>query len=422
LRRARRIFIQALLVSTLIAPYLVGALRLALFAPFFVVSSAIAAYAFVSGSLRAKRIALMLASAALALTVFDLALRLLPVVPDDLVERWARLPSVTRYEPNLRYEGYRFNDLSRMAGVKEWREEKRVRIITDAAGFRNEQTEPARPFDVILLGDSFGAGAVTQEETWTSIWARDYGLSAYNLSAPASGPWQEYINLWAEKDRLTTSHDAILVWELFTANDLEDEYGSLEISALPWTSPARAWLNRINAARARSPVRFLLQRRSANDDVVAQTFLNGRKLLFYRPYIEAASRTPAEIAQHPHYASLLATIRALKKLCASRGLRLGVVIVPAKEEVYEWVLKGEPSWTTAPAASGFAIALAGVCAEENLPCLDLKPYLVRESRKVYEDSGQLLYWYDDTHMNAVGSRLAASMIYDELVHKAHPPD
>jgi hypothetical protein len=29
------------------------------------------------------------------------------------------MPLVNRYVPDLNYEGYRFNDLSRMAGVKE---------------------------------------------------------------------------------------------------------------------------------------------------------------------------------------------------------------------------------------------------------------------------------------------------------------
>ena len=56
-----------------------------------------------------------------------------------------------------------------------------------------------------------------------------------------------------------------------------------------------------------------------------------------------------------------------------------------------------------------------LCAEENIRYLDLKPSLVHESRRIYEESGQLLYWYDDPHLNSAGNRFTGAVIYDELI-------
>lgn len=408
-------------LALLLCPFAVGALPSSLFWPLFIGSSAVVVYAFARESERAKKITLTLVSVALTITISDLTLRLLPVVPDDLVEKWPRMPLVNRYVPDLNFEGYRFNDLSRMAGVKEWKEEKWVTVRTDSAGFRNETPDQVRPFDLILLGDSFGAGAVSQEYTWTSILAKEYKLHTYNLSTPAAGPWHEYINLWAERDRLKAGKGAVLVWQLFAGNDLDDYYGSLEVNDLPWHGTVGTWVHRINASRARSPVRYLLQRHDRSGDVVGADFPNGRKLLFYKPYIAAASRSTGEIIQHPNYARLRATIPAVKRLAESRGLRLAVVLVPAKEEVYSWVWEGTPPWSTGAEPSAFSDVLRDICTKEDLLFLDLKPHLVRESRRLYEASGQLLYWFDDTHMSMAGNKFTAPVIYSELMQKARPP-
>ena len=418
---ARRTFIKTFPVLLLsLGPVVVGALGGTLFWTLFIGSSAIAIYAFALDSTRAKKVTLALVSVALTITLSDLALRFMPLLPDDLVQKWPRMPLVNRYLPDLNYEGYRFNDLSRMAGVKEWREEKLVKVVTDSAGFRNERLDLARPLDLILLGDSFGAGGVSQEFTWTSIFSREYDLHSYNLSAPAAGPWQEYVNLWAEKDRLKARKGAVLIWQLFTGNDLDQYYGLLELNKLPRRGIAGTWVDRINTMRTRSPVRYLLRRPGPSSEVVGIDFLNGRKLLFYRPYVAASSRSPEEIINHPNYSALRATVPAVKSLAESLGLRVAVVLVPAKEEVYSWAWQGTAPWSTEAGPSGFAEILKQICTEEDLLFLDLKPFLVRESRRIYQESEQLLYWYDDTHLNSAGNRFTASVIHTELVQKLRP--
>jgi hypothetical protein len=89
-------------LGLLLGPFVVGAVPSSVYWALFIGSSAIVVYAFASGSGRAKKITLALASVALTITICDLALRLVPLMPDDLVERWPRMPLVSRYIPELK--------------------------------------------------------------------------------------------------------------------------------------------------------------------------------------------------------------------------------------------------------------------------------------------------------------------------------
>jgi hypothetical protein len=34
---------------------------------------------------------------------------------------------------------------------------------------------------------------------------------------------------------------------------------------------------------------------------------------------------------------------------------------------------------------------------------------------MFEESGQLLYWYDDPHLNSAGNKFTGAVIYEELI-------
>lgn len=415
----RTLFAAFAAAAMILAPAAEGALSPARAWPLYACAAAVISYAFFFDSERARKATLVLAAAALTLAAADFALRFTPAASQELRRRWVRMPLVNRFAPDLNDEHVGFSDLGRMAGVREWVEVKRVRVVTDSEGFRNDRVDASRPLDVILLGDSFGAGAVGQEDTWSNILARDYGLNVYNLSVAGSGPWHEYVNLRAERGRLRTDGHTVIVWQLFTGNDLDDVYGPADLNSLPWQGRTRGWLTAFNDWRGLSPVRGMLEGlwpdHDPRADVIARDFPNGRKLLFYKPYTETSFRTPEQVSAHANFARLRDTIGAIKNLAASSGVSLDVVLVPSKEEVYSWVWRGAPEWSSDAGPSGFSVMIARACGEEGIKFLDLKPELVAASRRAYEDSGQLLYWYDDTHMNAAGNALAAAAIRRELL-------
>lgn len=374
--------------------------------------------------MRMKGIAVAVLSIGFTITVLDLSMRLVRWCGSGnqgapRLEVCRAMPWLVRYSKNMRWEGDFCGDLAGMSGKKAWEEPRRVRIVTDRFGFRNELTDTGRAsprFDLVVLGDSFGDGSHTSQECiWSTVLARDYGVKVYNLSIAASGPWQEFMNLSLEDERLNLERGTIVLWAIFPANDLDDEYHPVyDKKLLPWRGPVGRFLGGYKSFRHRSPLRQI-SFGAVSDPVVAKTFLNGRKLLFLDRYERNRKRSAPDIRRHPSYPSLKATFDAMVKLTQAKGWRLMVVAVPSKEEVYAWVLDQAPAWTSGAEPSGFSQVLNDLCRQSGIPFLDLKPKFVTESRRLFEESGELLWWYDDTHWNNRGHQLAATLVHDELL-------
>jgi hypothetical protein len=390
-----------------------------------------AAYAFGSARRRrSKQLAVVLLSACFGVTLFDLAARpvllyLSGVRPSErYIHRWPALPLLQRYAAGVEFEGPTYGDLAAVSGRGDWRAWHRVRFVTDGHGFRNEPTAPgsaAPPLDLIVLGDSFGVAAATsQEETLSSVLARDYGLGVYNLSVSRESPQQEYANLLLEGERLKTRAGACVLWLVFVGNDLDDTYYPELENPRPARPGAFARLGGgLGDFRARSPVRRLL---SGGDPslVIERRFVDGRRVLFHRDYAARRGRTAEEVARHPNFAPLKRTLGAMERLAGERRLKVSVALVPSKEEVYSWVLDGAAAWSSGAEESGFSEVMRGLCAQHGFRFLDLKPALVEESRREYERSGALLWWSDDTHWNGEGQRAAARAVYENLLGGARP--
>lgn len=379
-----------------------------------------------------KKAGLALAVAFLTLVVADILLRF---AINNAIYQIAlpAMPSISRYNPSASGEEMTIGDLGVATRDTGDDEPRRVRTRIDAAGFRNDESVGRAPVDVVLLGDSFGfGGGTTQDKTLASRLKDQYGVATYNLSMPWTGPWAQYVNLSTEATRLPLREGATVVWLLFTGNDLDDTYGELDVDRIPRNGPAgRMWIT-LKRVRNRSPVYRMLRRARYNltgtaadgpvTVVVPSTFVNGRTLLFLKPYVEASRRPYPEIVAHENYAALQKTMAATQALARRLKISLKVVLAPTKEEVYRWVLdKGQP-WSTSPDPSGFAVALSEICATQGIQFLDLKPAFVSMSKERFERSGELLWWYDDTHWNEAGHDLAATVIHQQLlVRQGGPP-
>lgn len=391
-----------------------------------------AAYAF--GPVRTllpKQIALVLLSVCFAVTLFDLGAR--PLIfylfevrlSERFLYRWPPLPQLRRYVAGVNFEGVTYGDLAAASGRRDWREERRVKFVTDAYGFRNEAPGAGgevHPLDVIVLGDSFGVATRTnQEDTLSSLLARDYALSVYNLSISGANPQQEYANLLLEGKRLRARDGARVLWLIFPGNDLDDPYyPELEKPQPFWPGPFKRLRNGFSDFRARSPVRRLLSR-GGSEMVIERTFVDGRRVLFSATYAQRRSRTAEDVRRHPNFESLKATLGAMERLTVERHLTVAVVLVPSKDEVYSWVLDRAPPWSAAEVPSGFSDVLRELCERHGFRFLDLKPVLVEASRQTYEKSGALLWWTDDTHWNGEGQRVVAAAVHTNLLRGIRDP-
>ncbi len=198
--RAQSLVLWMLLGTVFLSPVIVGAFDAWPAAAIGLIFLVFAVWA--TGFRRSPRslqVTLGLVSLCCTITVFDLAAR--PFLLSKLrpanrfIRIWPELPQLHRYQPSVNFVGNTYGDLADVSGRSDWREWRRVKFVTDEAGFRNEPRSPGldtRPLDVIVLGDSFGVAAGTsQEELLSSQFARNFGLSVYNLSISREGPHQE---------------------------------------------------------------------------------------------------------------------------------------------------------------------------------------------------------------------------------------
>ena len=377
----------------------------------------------------AQRGALVIVSTALSLAVVDTAARIamrmwVEAGPIELyADPYPRMPLIGRYTANVHYHARAFGDLGRPRVYRDAREYRDLVWVTDAAGFRNDPAllDPTRPLDLILLGDSYGDGAETsQERTWASLFATRYHLAAYNLSMVAASPWHEYVTLASEIDRLRIRRGTLLVWAIFTGNDLDGGvfYPTVDLAQLPWRGWLGQWRVKFRTFRDRSPVRraqtLMRDRNYKTNAVWRRTFLDGRPILFFRPFVARARATLAMIEHHPDFPAFQTAFAATATLARERGLRVAVVLIPTKEEVYGWVVDEAPPWSTTAEPSALSIAVERMAAAHGVEFFDLKPLFVAASRRAWEQSRALLWWRDDTHWNDCGHDVAARAVYERF--------
>jgi len=338
------------------------------------------------------------------------------------------MPLLSRYHASVTAEQVLVGDLGAATPNVDDDEPRRVRTSIDSSGFRNEEDAGQRVVDVVVVGDSFGFGLGTTQDRLLASRLRDrFGWSTYNLSMPWTGPWAQFANLSLESNRLKLREGGVIIWLLFTGNDLDDRYGPLNLDQIPRNGLAGQWWMSAKRIRNRSPVYRLLGRArhallgpppsSQVVVVIPTSFVDGRTLLFLKPWIAAGDRTYQETVAHPNYPALRDTVTAMKHLAERLKVSLKVVLVPTKEEVYRWVLDRDEPWTTSPGPSGFGEALGRITTEAGLEFVDLKPAFVAASKTHFERSNRLLWWYDDSHWNDDGQELAASIIQRELLDR-----
>ena len=93
-------------------------------------------------------------------------------------------------------------------------------------------------------------------------------------------------------------------------------------------------------------------------------------------------------------------------------------ILPTKGEIYRWILDLREWSVEDGRSSGFAEAVLASCDRIHLRCLDSKPYLTEEARRLFESSGQLLWWRDDTHLGEPGHASIADFIAQHMLPPA----
>ncbi len=396
-----------------------------------------------------------LISLSISLCCIDFALR--PLVGKKLAftpeanfsRKLPYLPSLGRFDSNVDYSGTGYGDLAAMTNDLSIRQPREIAIQTDDRGFRNQKVPNI--VDVLVLGDSFGAGmGTTQKLTFASLLETKWGHQVYNLSFPACGPYQQFLNFAIESPSLKFASPSVLLWIIYTGNDLEDLYGDTwDVSTLPKLEAPWTWKVSYRPFMDRSPINRLMERfryrfwkkDKVNFNVIkrvipspsaesfsrvlqpspsAESFSRvlqpSPSAMLFLPSQEAQARqTRSEVELHPHFPKLERTFAAMRLLAKNQGLSPVVLILPTKGEVYRWILEERLPQLEDNQSSGFAQAMLRMCDRVQLHCLDTKPYLVEEAYRLFKSSGMLLWWSDDTHLNENGHAILAAWIAREVL-------
>ena len=321
-------------------------------------------------------------------------------------DRYARLwrvdPSGVLHAPDVDVRWETVGNLAAQGGAVA--EPRTVRFRTDALGLRTPPLSgPAR---VVLLGDSFGAGVGTsQESIAATVLTERHGLPTVNLSVSGASPYDEAVTLDAFVGDLDLEDDAVLLWMLFAGND----FGGECRRALP--EPPSMW-NRLRAGlgtfRVRSVVGYQLRRLRASPSVpVLAELSNGDPMTFYRPDLEFARLTPDEVRRLPSAECVGGAFDLVRDVADRAGLRLVVAVAPMKVQVY-----GEHAGMPRPAGGPSAV-LESFARERGLPVVPLEPVL-REAAAAGLEDGRLVWWQDDTHWNPLGHALVARTLADAI--------
>ena len=356
-----------------------------------------------------------------------------------------------RLKPNQKL--YRYFDPTRdtiivmdgqLAEVLPTDEEKFEEYLNiDSDGFHNDAV-PERA-DIVAVGDSLTFGeSVKTLESWPALLKNRLGVSIYNTGISGYCPPQELIVL---KEYGLPKKPRIVLWEFFGGGDLlESErwhdyqerggsfFGSLQArqNPFPYNRPLVKLLVTWAKGRARErALPFYPEPESITAGGVAKPIIFDR----WTFNLQARSREKTE-------ASLgwRVTCEALKKgkrLCDEAGTRMVFIYIPDKLAIYskyvldQWdrekMLKfARPALTDLPGVTADEFIedlrhnlnnqrdlLREFCGANGIEFIDLQ-----EPLQQCLDGGTWPYYCYDTHLNAVGNRVAAETIASYL--EAHP--
>lgn len=325
----------------------------------------------------------------------------------------------------------RGGDLTRLAGIPSFAgrfEQPRPGRFEslDAAGFRNVPAPPELAHPIVVAGDSFMASGYPMTNMFAVRLAGISGLPVYNRAMLGVGPFLSLVR-FVDSERFVSRAPRILVWGFIERSVIRHAFSGMmyqldirekgirpadhyERSAtrtrLVWQELAPSQLKTALpdtsamahfARRAWNRLRYALLGMINPEVFVAAGKVAGRPMLMYRPAVEIMIGDPAE----RNLVEVAGAIRYAGDFMARRGIRLVVVLIPDKEQVYRELVPAHvrDGRELPPSCLG---ELEERVRAEGIPAVNLLPLF-----RAHAAEGELLYWPDDTHWNERGIALAA---------------
>jgi hypothetical protein len=298
-------------------------------------------------------------------------------------------------------------------------------LVTDEFGFRNRPPARGRHYPIVAAGDSYMVSGTSTDDMFDQRLARISGQPVYNYAFAGRGPLFG-VERFLRDERFREAPPRVLVWGLV---EREIEGGMFASMAARLATLDQALSNAAHGGRfywsALTPkalktslpstsiiaqaskktwnhVRYLLFGAITPEVAMSTASVEGQPLLFYTWSVEAMRWTPAE--RKPGL--IIDAVASLAGYCRERGVKLVVMLIPDKEQVYRELLPPSIGVEAGPLP---ASALYEI--EKGLKGCDVCVVNLLDPFRSAAREGSLLYWPDDTHWNSKGMELAAQQVW-----------
>lgn len=314
----------------------------------------------------------------------------------------------------------------------------------DSWGFRN--TERPRTSSIVAIGDSMTYGiSADSKHSWPALLARKLGKPVYNMGLGGYGPVHYYSLL---KDKAVLLKPKMVIIGFYFGNDLMDTYNivysndnwkhlrkhitreTLDARGfVPAAAPKKRLFGDLRSWFSRNSILYrivtslkifdFIRNREFSSRVKNVITLDVNRIpLLFNP----AQRLSLLALDDPRLSEGLETAKSIftdiKSFTDERGIRLVVLLIPTKEQVYLNQLKAAslaPPDSALARLSGFETQTRNIMSaffkSNDIEVIDLLPSLAKAARK------EALYPFNDGHPNAKGYAVIARVIYTRVMKK-----
>jgi len=283
------------------------------------------------------------------------------LLPDIYYRPHEKYDAGGRYQPNIDITfPSPFGDLVAIGGdeFRSASEPRSIEFVTDAKGFRNRDEHQEE--DTVLIGDSFVAGnGMSQEILIGERLSKRTGKAHYAIAFPAN--FVTYAKMLAAHGLATKT------------------IAYKKKAARAWRAIKKRWRGTVPAPR------------------VSSHRVGGTEMLFLNHYVEITKRE--SFTPPPCVTEAFSPVRHLVR---------GFIFLPTKYRIYAPHLDDGPETKLGHAQWEATEHLA---RSLGVPAYDMTPHLAVAADTALE-SGNVIYWRDDTHWNGLGTETVAEALSD----------
>jgi len=275
---------------------------------------------------------------------------------------------------------------------------KRINIITDKLGFRNETK--LNNADYILIGDSILYSAnITQKKILNYILQDEFNIKTYNagLAITDISHYMETIKFFKENMKLKNKKYVMFIFQgndflNYNTNDNNSYHKYINNNILHSYFKFKVFFNFYHTLKYYS---HALKKNKNEFKKVYEYEVNGNEILFKFDYI---------YSDDYKVSSLNNIFKKYEKYLPDL-----VIFIPTKYEVYCNLIKNN----NCNNSNHFSI-LKNDTTLSNVKILNTTNNFQKNAKNFLKEKNQLLYEIDDTHLNEIGINVLAKFISDYL--------